>query len=421
MTGAPRVVIVAEHASYRFGGEAALPLHWFRCLRRRGVEAWLVVHARTRDELLALLPEEEDRIRFVPDTRWHRWLWRIGSLLPARIDAATTGVLSNLVTQFQARQVVRRLIAEHAVDVVHEPIRVSPRNPSLMHGLGVPVVMGPLNGAMTFPPAFAGRQGLAERLVIRAGRILSDAVHLAIPGKRLATTILVANPRTQAGLPRGVQGRIVEMIENGIDARVWFPRRGESGDVVRFVFSGRLVDWKAVDLLLRAFALATRETDDARLDIVGDGPERAALEGLAHELGIDSRVRFLGFLPQSAAAAHIQEADVLVLPSLFECGGAVVLEALACGVAVIATRWGGPADYVDESCGILVDPAGPEAFVSGLARAIQALAEDPQRRRRLGAAGPKRIAALGVEWEAKTDRILEVYAEAIGRFATGAR
>ena len=54
----PRVLIVSEHASVKFGGEAILPWHYFRILRRRGVEAWLVVHERTRDELISLLPEE---------------------------------------------------------------------------------------------------------------------------------------------------------------------------------------------------------------------------------------------------------------------------------------------------------------------------------------------------------------------------
>ena len=56
MSTHPRVLIVAEHASARFGGEAALPLHYFRVLRNRGVPVWLVTHARTRDELSALYP-----------------------------------------------------------------------------------------------------------------------------------------------------------------------------------------------------------------------------------------------------------------------------------------------------------------------------------------------------------------------------
>src|SRR3954452_19178578 len=80
-----RIVIVAEHASARFGGEAILPLHIFRGLRRLGIEAWLVVHGRTQDELRALLPAEVDRIHFVPDTSLNRFLYRLERIMPSRV------------------------------------------------------------------------------------------------------------------------------------------------------------------------------------------------------------------------------------------------------------------------------------------------------------------------------------------------
>ena len=80
--GHPRVLIVADHASARFGGEAVLPLHYYRLLRARGVETWMVVHERTREELSRLFPGDADRIHYVPDTRAHRRLWKLGRLLP---------------------------------------------------------------------------------------------------------------------------------------------------------------------------------------------------------------------------------------------------------------------------------------------------------------------------------------------------
>src|SRR4028119_1223292 len=86
-----RVLIVAEHASMKFGGEAALPVHYFRILRKRGIETWLVVHERTRDELESLLQGEFDRIHFVPDTLWHRIVWQSSRLLPQRLSRITFG------------------------------------------------------------------------------------------------------------------------------------------------------------------------------------------------------------------------------------------------------------------------------------------------------------------------------------------
>jgi hypothetical protein len=84
-----RVAIVAEHASARFGGEALLPLQYFRHLRRRGIDVHLVVHARTRAELEALLPDERDRIHYAPETRPHRLLLRLGRKLPDRVRRFT--------------------------------------------------------------------------------------------------------------------------------------------------------------------------------------------------------------------------------------------------------------------------------------------------------------------------------------------
>ena len=140
-----RICIVAEHASYKFGGEAVLPLHYFAGLRRRRIEAWLVVHSRTREELEAALPAERERMRFIPDAWFHKLLFRLSGLLPRRISEASLGLLSQLATQSLARGMVRELIATEGVELVHQPIPVSPRFPSLMTGLGVPVVIGPMN------------------------------------------------------------------------------------------------------------------------------------------------------------------------------------------------------------------------------------------------------------------------------------
>jgi hypothetical protein len=129
----PRVLIVADHASAQFGGEAALPLHYFRLLRRRGVEAWLVVHERTRKELSALLPGEARRIHCVPDARSHRLLHALGRLLPARVHLFTLGLVMRLLTQRCARRLARRLVREHRIDVVHQPMPVSPKEVSLIY------------------------------------------------------------------------------------------------------------------------------------------------------------------------------------------------------------------------------------------------------------------------------------------------
>jgi glycosyltransferase involved in cell wall biosynthesis len=407
-----RVVIVAQNASTKFGGESILPWHYFRLLRKRGVDARLVVHERTRDELLALLPQEAERMHFVPDLPSQRALWQIGRRMPGRIEENTIGLWLHAATARMQRKLVRELVSKHRIDVVHEPIPVSPKQPSFMYGLGAPVVIGPMNGGMDFPPAFAGSASLAERTFMGVGRELAHAVNLAIPGKREAAVLLTANERTRRALPRSAASKVIQLVENGVDLSLFHGRKqaASSDGRCRFVFMGRLVDWKRVDLLLEACALLRGQR--FTLEVLGDGPLRAALEAQAKALELSERVTFHGMLPQQRCSALLGESDALVLPSLRECGGAVVLEAMATGLPVVATDWGGPADYLDAETGILVEPKNHTEFVAGLASAMRRLIEAPELRRKLGAAGRQRV-EREFDWERKIDRILEIYAEAV--------
>lgn len=407
-----RVVIVAEHASAQFGGEAFLPLHYFQLLRSRNIEAWLVVHSRTQTELEALFPEDCDRMHFVTDTWLHRQLANYGRFLPKRVEVATAGLLSHLYTQMLQRGMVRQLVREQKINIVHEPIPVSPKYPSLMFDVGAPVIIGPLNGGMAFPPGFRSRQNQFEELAVAVSRRFSNLFNRLLPGKLKAQTILVANERTKQALPAGVQGQIIELVENGVDLSVWHsvnPVQKEPNQRVHFVFVGRLVDWKAVDLLLEAFQPVAAKTG-AILEIIGDGVLQQELKAQSADLGLADSVMFTGWLSQEECAAKLQQADGLVLPSLYECGGAVVLEAMAMGLPVIATNWGGPADYLNSDCGILIEPRSREVLVNGLTEGMLKLAQSPDLRQKMGRTGQERVQKY-FDWERKIDRIVEIYDE----------
>ena len=419
----PRVLIVADHASARFGGEAALPLHYFRVLRSRGAPVWLISHARTRDELTQLYGNDP-RIHYVEDAWLHKTMWRIGRRLPAGVAYLTTGFVTRFSSQLEQRRLVRRLVMQERIDVIHQPMPVSPREPSLLHGFGVPVVIGPMNGGMEWPPAFRPASGRAGRAMLKVARATSRLLNRLIPGKRRAALLLVANKRTWQALPLDGTAPVEEMVENGVDFNVWTGNQGEPQSkaptsVTTFAFMGRLVDWKAVDLLIRAFAKA-RKRQLIRLVIIGDGVERPRLEQLAAQLGVAEvkaggarsaaagTIDWLGWLPQAECARELRRADGLVLPSLLECGGAVVLEAMAMGKPVIATAWGGPLDYLDDDCGVLVAPTGPDALVDGLADAMVRLAQFPDERRRMGRNGLEKARRL-YDWDVKVDRMIDRY------------
>jgi glycosyltransferase involved in cell wall biosynthesis len=418
-----RVLIVSEHASFRFGGEAVLPAHYFKGLRARGVECWLITHERTRRELEEAFAAEQGRITYVPDTWLVKMLYHLGRPLGDRLNYFTFGAALRVLNQLTARKMARRLVAEKRINVVHQPIPVSPKEPTLLRKLGAPLIIGPMNGGMSYPPDFRDYDSRLMRAFQGGARFLTPLFHWLLPGKREAALLLVANARTRAALPKGV-GPVRSLVENGVDLGLWREVENRSGleeeTPPLFLFAGRLLRLKGVDILLDA-AAAARKVAALRLVIVGDGTLRAELEAQAKALQLAEVVTFAGWVTQRALAERMAACDVFVLPSLHECGGAVVLEAMACGKPTIAVNWGGPGDYLDAATGILIQPSRRERLVQELAGAMMELAKDPARRQELGRAARAKV-EREYSWDEKIDRMIEIYAEvARGRNGREAR
>lgn len=418
------VLVVAANASAKWGGEAILPLHIFRGLLKAGHDAWMCVGNETKPELDELLGLDAHRVCYVEDARMHSAFRWIQARTPSWMGSNPLYYPHVLATQWRQRGAVAQLVTKLGIDVVHQPTPVSPRAPSLLVDLPAPLVIGPMNGAMEYPPGFRSMQPRGLRGVKNLARRLANVLPRVVDAKRQAECLIVANQRTEAGLPSGVRGRVVQMIENGVISEVW--ARGLADKVAgsttaeqafKIIFMGRLERWKGPEWLIEAVARASKRVD-CRLKIVGDlRGERQRLTEQVSQLRIASRVEFFGWQPQERCAELLRESDVLILPSVFDPGGAVVLEAMASGKAVIAVKWGGPADVLDASCGILIEPRDPTALVADLEQAIVSLAEDRDRCASMGRAGRAKVLAE-YTWPAKIDRFVEIYREAITRRAT---
>lgn len=411
-----KVLIVAPNASARMGGEAFLPLKYFQLLRQRGYPARLIAHSRNRDELIEALPDEAEHIYFIEDTRYHRAVWRLGKRLPVAVRTPLIGNLINQINEACQRRLIRDLLRKGLVDLIHQPIPVSPRAPSRIYGFGVPVVIGPMNGNMSYPEGYEDYESRASRLFVPAARTLGRLANVLIPGKRRADVLLVANERTRVGLPVPNRGRAEVLVENGVDLSVWsgdtLATTATAPGALKLVFMGRLIPLKGLDFSIEAVRLARQQGADVTLDILGDGPERAALEAQVAAEGLTDHIRFHGFRSQADCADVLRASDALILNSLRECGGAVVLEAMSMGRPVIAADWGGPADYIDPGCGILVPPVPRQDFPDRLAHAILDLANSPETRQTMGEAGIKKIQSQ-FDWQKKIDRVLGIYHEVL--------
>ena len=123
-----------------------------------------------------------------------------------------------------------------------------------------------------------------------------------------------------------------------------------------FLYVGNLNKNKSVDTLLEAFSNFNIKAPSLKLRVVGDGSEKQYLIKLAKKLGIDKNVEFLGSLSRNQVKIEMSNASALVHPSRYETFGVVIIEALAIGLPVIATRCGGPESIVIDGVGLLIDP-----------------------------------------------------------------
>jgi len=169
-----------------------------------------------------------------------------------------------------------------------------------------------------------------------------------------------------------------------VDTVLFTPGNGRSTD--RLLFVGRLNVQKGVSTLIDALPSIGAPY---AVDIVGDGPERAALEEHARNLGVADRITWHGALAQTDLPPLYQRAALLVVPSIDEGFGLVAVEGQMCATPVIAANSGGLSDIVrNGQTGVLVPPLDPTT----LAQAIDAMLRNPDRARELGAAG--RVHAL---------------------------
>lgn len=225
-------------------------------------------------------------------------------------------------------------------------------------------------------------------------------------GQERAAAVIVLTRRLARELERtGLDPARIHVVPSGVDPSLFagefrdpFPELGRP----RVVFIGRLVVQKGVDTLIRA--VPQLETEGALVLLVGDGPDRSLLEALVRELGVEERVRFTGFVPHPRVPAVLRHADLLVLPSVYEEMGSVLLEGMQMGVPIVASRTGGIPDVITHGeTGLLVEPSEPRA----LAAAIDRVLWDDGLARRLATCAEGE--AKRYDWNVLADKVLGIY------------
>ena len=167
----------------------------------------------------------------------------------------------------------------------------------------------------------------------------------------------------------GIRTRF-RVVPNVVDTSLFYPseenpKEGE-GRKKRILLVALLSPVKGVPYLLEALARLRQKRDDFILDIVGDGPNRNEYEGQVQKLGLQGIVRFHGLKTKPEVAEFMRRSDFFVLPSIWENLPCVLIEAMASGLPIVATKVGGIPEIINEKVGVLVAPKDVEALVKSI-------------------------------------------------------
>jgi glycosyltransferase involved in cell wall biosynthesis len=224
---------------------------------------------------------------------------------------------------------------------------------------------------------------------------------LRLVTQRAAAAVAVSEAVREGLAVHGIRPRELAVIPNGLDLTAFSAGPPPPPDrPFTAAFLGRLTEEKGVRVLLEA-ARTFPDAPEVRLVVAGDGPLRMAVEAEARRGG--SRLEYLGHQQDVRAVYHA--ADAVLMPSLSEGHPLTALEAMACGLPLVASRTGGLAEIVVEGeTGLLVPPGDVAALVD----AVGTLASDRDRARALGASGRRRVEAeFGVD--RMLERLISVY------------
>ena len=306
----------------------------------------------------------------------------------------------------------RSLVEELGIDIAHHVSFMSLTRGSFVPFLGVKSVIGPIGGLQTVPKA--------AKPVMRS-RIIESIRSMAVKFFRFnpvglltawkADLLVMANGANQKVMPRAIRDKAVTGLQIGTPIMAARPCPKLDGSIV-FHWSGRFVDHKGLEILIRAVARLKFTLPEVyrnvRVVISGSGPLENFYRELISSLGLEEVFEFLGWVTLDEMNAIWDRSHVFVFTSLRETTGMALQEAMMRAVAPIVIDNGGPGEMVTEDSGIRVSGENFEELVSCLADGMASLAESPERGIELGIKARQR-ALKYYSWDAVGSQMLDLY------------
>jgi glycosyltransferase involved in cell wall biosynthesis len=312
--------------------------------------------------------------------------------------------------QLVAVREAAKLVKSARFDLIHHVTYVNSWMPSLMGRLGVKFVWS-AGTRDTTPPSFLSTMSWRGRAAELTRTVFVKAVGRAnrLVTARHARLVLSSSPPTSwQDMPHVAYFPLGGLSNEECHRLERTPIRQEGP--YRAISVGRLLALKGFSLGIAAFCQVLKQLPGSEYVIIGDGPERRYLERQAQELGIRESVRFAGHLPREDVFRHLENADVLVHPSLHEQFGYVVMEAMAAGRPALCLDVGPFPALVADRGGSRIPLTNPPEAIEELATK---LIEWGQNRGELARAGQaaRAWALQQWRWEAVTERLMKLYGE----------
>ena len=257
----------------------------------------------------------------------------------------------------------------------------------------IPYIVG-LRGSDV--PGYNPRTKFLDKLLFR---------NLSIVVWKYASKITANSRRLTQLAYKTYKKRAIHLIYNGIDFRKFRSSHTNTDTTINFLYVGRLIERKGVKYLMTAFKQLCDKFDHCRLYIVGSGPEEEFLKNFCLKYGIEEKVEFKGLVMHSEILPFYEQSHVFIMPSLEESHSNAVLEAMACGLAIISTDTGA-AEHLEQS-GFVVQ-AGDSASIK---HALMEYASNPDLIEQHGRQARK--IALQLDWSKVSDQYLQLYHDTI--------
>jgi len=414
-----RIMILADDCNPNW---PSLPIVAYKAARAiaEAAEVVVITHVRNRENIQKA-GFGKAQVRYVDSEYIARPMFKFARLLRGGTDSAwTTAVAmsypSYLAFEWEVWKAFGSELRAGAFDIVHRLTPMSPTLPSPMAAWSpIPFVLGPLNGGLKWPRAF-GEELAREREWLSYIRAAYRALPYQKSTYRRSAAILAAFQHTIDDLPKAAQARAINFPEVGVDPDIFHQTSQRTVSKKKTIlFVGRLVPCKMPQLVVKCF-IQSRFLRAHNLVIVGDGPERPAIERLIGAHGLEKQVQLLGWKSQADVAALMRSSDIFAFPSIRELGAGVIVEAMACGLACVVVDYGAPGSLVNFGRGLKVSADTSEELTEKFARALEYLVEDDVAALHIGMAAREHV-MRHFTWDAKAKKMLAVYDFAVGRTA----